>query len=107
MTALWDTFVRSIELISTLDPAVFRYTLRSLYIALVATAMASVLGVPLGVAIAQGRFWGRRLVVTALNTSLATPTVVVGLVALVLFARTTKIRVELPDRRTPASSAPG
>jgi uncharacterized protein (TIRG00374 family) len=33
--------------------------------------------------------------------------VVVGLIALVVFARTTKIRVELPDRTMPASGAPG
>ncbi|MBI4831658.1 MAG: ABC transporter permease [Candidatus Lindowbacteria bacterium] len=52
----------------------------SLRVSLTATALASVVGVPLGFVIAVSRFKGKRQVEIALNTSMAIPTVVVGLV---------------------------
>jgi len=59
----------------------------SLYTSLTAILLAGVLGVPAGTAIGLGRFPGRRVVLTLLNTLMALPTVVVGLLLFGLFSR--------------------
>ncbi|MBI4419195.1 MAG: ABC transporter permease [Gemmatimonadetes bacterium] len=69
------------------DAEVLDITLLSLRIALVATAVACLFGVPLGFVVGTTRFFGRRATLTILNTALAFPTVVVGLVAWGLLAR--------------------
>jgi tungstate transport system permease protein len=59
---------------------------RSLRVSVVATVIAMLLGVPIGTALALARFRGRRLLATFVNTGMAIPTVVIGLlVALVLW----------------------
>jgi tungstate transport system permease protein len=68
------------HLIVTLDPNVVEYAVRSLVIASIATAVASLIGVPVGIVLGESVFRGKRAVVTVLNTMLALPTVVVGLV---------------------------
>lgn len=51
------------------------------------TAIASVLGIPAGLALAFTEFRGKRLSITVLNTLLALPTVVVGLVVYAFLSR--------------------
>jgi tungstate transport system permease protein len=74
-----DILQNAWHLVVTLDPDVIEYALRSLVIATVSTLIASVIGIPIGIVIAENRFPGKRAVVTILNTLLALPTVVVGL----------------------------
>jgi len=69
------------------DPEVWGITLLSLRIAALATAIACVVGIPVGFVVGTTRFWGRRAALTALNTMLAFPTVVVGLVIWGLLTR--------------------
>lgn len=59
----------------------------SLYTSLLAIVIAALLGIPIGAAIGLGRFPGRRLLTTLLNTLMALPTVVIGLVLFGLFSR--------------------
>jgi tungstate transport system permease protein len=59
----------------------------SLYTSFVAIIIAALIGIPIGAAIGIGRFTGRRLLTTLLNTLMALPTVVVGLVLFGLFSR--------------------
>ena len=49
--------------------------------------MAALFGVPLGLWLGLSKFRGRRLMITLLNTLMALPTVVVGLVLFGLFSR--------------------
>jgi tungstate transport system permease protein len=59
---------------------------RSALVSMTAAAIASVIGIPLGTALALGRVPGRRLTTAVVNTGMAVPTVVVGLaVALLLW----------------------
>ena len=59
---------------------------RSARVSVVATVIAMLLGVPLGTALALARFRGKRLLAAFVNTGMAIPTVVIGLlVALVLW----------------------
>lgn len=53
---------------------------RSALVSLSATAIALVIGVPLGTWLALARMRGRRVLATFLNTGMAVPTVVIGLV---------------------------
>jgi tungstate transport system permease protein len=79
MQTLADALLSALRMLVALDPGVLEYAGRSLVIALSATILASLAGIPLGVLVAEARFPGKRAVVTLLNTLLAVPTVVVGL----------------------------
>ncbi|HEY8384193.1 MAG TPA: ABC transporter permease [Microvirga sp.] len=59
----------------------------SLRVSLTATAIAFLIGVPLGVALAVGRFPGRRVGIVVTNALLGLPPVVVGLVVYLLLSR--------------------
>lgn len=59
----------------------------SLKVALTATIVACLLGIPLGFALGWTRFAGRRALLALLNTALALPTVVIGLLIYLLLAR--------------------
>ena len=61
--------------------------LLSLQVSLSAVAAASVLGLPLGAAIAVGRFPGRHALVVLLNALMGLPPVVVGLAIYLLLSR--------------------
>ena len=60
---------------------------RTLYISGTATALAMIVGVPAGYALARGRFRGRTLLLAAVNTGMGMPPVVVGLIVWLLLAR--------------------
>jgi tungstate transport system permease protein len=59
----------------------------SLYTSLTAILFAGLFGIPAGAVIGLGRFPGRGLALTLLNTLMALPTVVVGLILFGLFSR--------------------
>lgn len=59
----------------------------SLYTSSCAIVIASLLGIPIGLWLGLSRFRGRQLAITLLNTLMALPTVVVGLVLFGLFSR--------------------
>ncbi len=60
---------------------------RSAFVSLSATAIALAIGVPLGTWLALAHRRGRRALATAVNTGMAVPTVVVGLVVALLLWR--------------------
>src|SRR5689334_608887 len=66
---------------------IFGIAALSLRVAVLATLVACALGIPAGAWIGSTTFRGRRVLLTALNTALALPTVVVGLVLYLLLAR--------------------
>ncbi|MCV2869239.1 ABC transporter permease [Defluviimonas sp. WL0002] len=71
----------------TLDPDLVEITRLSMAVTLSATAIASLIGLPLGAWIAVHRFRARRLVIAILNALMGLPPVVVGLFVYVLFSR--------------------
>lgn len=82
-----DGLRRGVELIVGGDPEVLDITLLSLRVALLATVLACFVGVPMGFLVGTTRFWGRRAAITVLNTMLAFPTVVVGVIIWGLLSR--------------------
>lgn len=80
-------FVRAVELIVSLDPAVVDITVRSLIIALTSTAIATTIAVPIGGLIHFHNFWGKRAVINVIQTLYSLPTVTVGLLVFLLLSR--------------------
>ena len=69
------------------DVEVYGSALLTLKVAVVATTVSCALGLPLGYFLATRRFWGRRAALTVVNTALAFPTVVVGLLLYGMLSR--------------------
>jgi len=87
MDFLAEGLRRAVHLISSADPEVYGIALLTVKVAVVATVIACALGMPLGFVLASRRFWGRRAALTVVNTALAFPTVVVGLLLYALLSR--------------------
>lgn len=69
------------------DPEIWAVLGLSLRVSATATAIALLLGIPLGALLALARFPGRGLVVSAVNTGMGLPPVVVGLFVSILLWR--------------------
>lgn len=80
MTFLAESLAAAFALIASLDPDVLDAVGTSMTVSAWSVACASVLGVPLGLAVGLAEFPFKRVAVTALNSLVALPTVVVGLV---------------------------
>lgn len=87
MNYLLESLQHAIELIFAFDREVQITVWTSLYTSSIAIVLAAIIGIPTGVLLGLSRFRGRRLLVTLLNTSMALPTVVVGLVLFGIFSR--------------------
>ncbi len=87
MDLLWQAFQDSVSLIVSFDREIYGIVLRSLRFSLSATLLAVILGVPIGYLVGSKRFRGRSFVITFLNTTMALPTVVVGLIGYSLLSR--------------------
>src|SRR4051812_38523859 len=77
----------ALTLIVSGDPALLHIVALSLAVSLSAVLCATLVGLPLGAAIAVMRFPGRSAVIVALNALMGLPPVVVGLVVYVLLSR--------------------
>lgn len=87
MDLLWDALREAVRLLFGGDGRTWEIIARSLQVSLSATVIAFGIGVPLGMALAFGRFRGRRVTQTAVNTGMGMPPVVVGLFLTVLLWR--------------------
>ncbi len=77
----------ALALLIGLDSKLVEIVLLSLRVSLSAVAIAALLGLPLGAAIAVGRFRGRQAVIVLLNALMGLPPVVVGLLVYLLLSR--------------------
>src|SRR5437879_11394044 len=87
MDFLAEGFRRALALLFSGDAEVYGIALLTLRIGLIATVLACGLGIPVGFVLATRPFWGRRAALTVVNTALAFPTVVVGLLLYGLLSR--------------------
>ncbi len=88
MTTFSDTALTSLQLLMQLDPVLWSIVARSLWVSVLATVLACSLGLVLGAWLGVSRFAGRDALLTVLNTLLALPSVVVGLLIYLLLSRT-------------------
>jgi tungstate transport system permease protein len=82
-----DAFSAALALIAGADPDLWRIVLLSLEVSLSAVALATLIGLPTGAALALFRFRGRAVLVTLFNGAMGLPPVVVGLVVYILLSR--------------------
>jgi tungstate transport system permease protein len=87
MDVLLDGVAQALSLLLSGDAETWAITGLTLRVSLTATAVAALVGVPLGAAIALGSFAGRRLLLATANTGMGLPPVVVGLFVTVLLWR--------------------
>src|SRR5262245_24999286 len=87
MQAIFDSLRGAAALIVSGDATLGAIVLLSLKVSLSAVLMATVLGLPLGAAIAVYRFPGRHAVIVLLNALMGLPPVVVGLIVYLLLSR--------------------
>ena len=86
MEVLFSGLTKAFELLFSLDREVLQIAWLTVCVSGASTLIALALGLPLGIVLALRRFWGRRLLVTLVNTGMGLPPVVVGLfVALLLW----------------------
>jgi tungstate transport system permease protein len=81
------SMTESLHLLLTGDAELYQIIGRTLFISTVATALAMVFGIPMGYALARGRFPGRTMLLSAVNTGMGMPPVVVGLIVWLLLTR--------------------
>ena len=79
MSLLLDALGQAVTLLFGGDGEVWAVLWLSLQVSTTATLVSLGLGIPAGVALALGRFRGRNLIVSAVNTGMGLPPVVVGL----------------------------
>ena len=87
MGTFTDSLSLAAAMVAHLDPKLVEIVALSLGVSLTATALAACCGLPLGAAIAVGRFPGRQALTVLLNAMMGLPPVVVGLVVYVLLSR--------------------
>lgn len=87
MSTFTASAATALQLIASLDPELLTIVGRSLGVSASACAIACALGLVLGAWLGVARFAGRDAVLTVLNTLLAVPSVVVGLVVYLLLSR--------------------
>jgi tungstate transport system permease protein len=84
---LIDSIRSAVALVVSLDPEMMEIIGVSVKVSGTSTLIASILGIPLGFAIAFNTFRAKQLVITVLNTLLALPTVVIGLFVYAFISR--------------------
>ncbi len=87
MDYLVKALITALKLIITFDYEVMNCTLVSLKVSCIAVFFATTIGLPLGLLIALNQFIGKRTIITILNTLMALPTVVVGLLVFAFISR--------------------
>ena len=87
MSTFGDSVTTAVQLVVSMDPGLWTVVGRSLAVSATACALACAVGLTLGAWLGVARFRGRGAVITVLNSALAVPSVVVGLVVYLLLSR--------------------
>ncbi len=88
MPVVASAFGEAIRLLTTFDPELIGIIGLSLQVSLTAVAIATVIGLPAGAALALYSFPGRRVLIVLLNAMMGLPPVVVGLFVYLALSRT-------------------
>ncbi|NTW43459.1 MAG: ABC transporter permease [Anaerolineaceae bacterium] len=87
MQWIWEGIQQAFSLIIKADPEVLGITFLSLRISGLATLLSLLIGLPLGTSLAIGRFPTRKFWISLINTGMALPPVVVGLMVSIFLWR--------------------
>ena len=84
---LGDAFAAALALIVNFEQGLAEIVMLSLQVSLIAVALACVIGLPIGAALAIFKFPGRIVVTVILNAMMGLPPVVVGLIVYLILSR--------------------
>jgi tungstate transport system permease protein len=87
MSFFADSFSAAIDLITSFDQALYEVVFNSVSISLIAAVIAGALAIPAGITMALNQFIGKQLIQHILNTLMAMPTVLIGLLLYGLLSR--------------------
>ena len=87
MNFIFQGILDGLKLILVFDSEVYLIIWTSLKVSLIAVVGAAMIGIPLGVLIALKDFFLKRVLILALNTAMAFPTVVLGLIFYAFLSR--------------------
>jgi tungstate transport system permease protein len=87
MDTISQSLALAVAMVAQLDPRLTAIVGLSLAVSLTSTLCSAVIGLPLGAAVAIGRFPGRAPLIVALNAAMGLPPVVVGLFVYLLLSR--------------------
>ncbi|HET9700251.1 MAG TPA: ABC transporter permease [Burkholderiales bacterium] len=87
MGSFGESLTTALNLIGGADPKLAEIVLLSLQVSLLSVLFAALMGLPLGAALAVGRFPGRQVITVVLNGFMGLPSVVVGLLVYLLLSR--------------------
>ncbi|NKQ41480.1 MAG: ABC transporter permease [Sulfurovum sp.] len=87
MSLFIDGFSQAIELLASGDPSVYSAITATLTVSSWSLAVSLILGMPLGFVLGYYNFLGKQVIRTVVDTLLALPTVVIGLIAYTLFSQ--------------------
>ena len=87
MQGIGDAFGLAFALVLSGDADLMEIVLLSLRVSLTATALACIIGLPIGALVAIGRFPGRNAVLIVMNALMGLPPVVVGLLVYLYLSR--------------------
>ncbi|MFH1593826.1 MAG: ABC transporter permease [Candidatus Omnitrophota bacterium] len=79
MDYIIDGFKEALDIIFSLEKEFLNIVATSIKVSFASTLLASIFGIPFGIWVGAGKFKGRRWITTILNTLMALPTVVIGL----------------------------
>jgi tungstate transport system permease protein len=86
-TDLQAAFAKAAAMVASGDPILAEIVLLSLRVSLTAVFLSALIGLPIGAAIAVGRFPGRQPLIVVLNAMMGLPPVVVGLLVYLMLSR--------------------
>ena len=87
MSDFSEAFAVALALILNFESSLAEIVGLSLQVSLVAVFIASLIGLPLGAALAVFRFPGRKILMVILNALMGLPPVVVGLIVYLILSR--------------------
>jgi tungstate transport system permease protein len=87
MEWIWNGIAQAFQMLMHGDPEVLQITFLSLEISGIATVLSLLVGLPVGTLLAFGQFRTRKLWLSLINTGMALPPVVVGLVVSIFLWR--------------------
>ena len=87
MEFLWEVLIDAVRSLTKIDPQLWTVVALTLVVSAASTLIGVVLGVPLGAALALGRFRGRGALRLAVSVGMGFPPVLAGLLLLLVFWR--------------------
>jgi|TARA_B100000929_G_scaffold286998_1_gene272991 tungstate transport system permease protein len=76
----FDAIISSFNLIFNLDASLFNVVITSLKVSFSSIIIASLIAIPIGIIVTLNKFIGKKILMIILNTLMALPTVVIGII---------------------------